>query len=327
MARTNISHASLVSLSHLLDIGAFSHLGSSLLTSVGATRFQESVSSRITLDDEDPAIIARMLLFIYIDTYPVSDIAAEGTGRGQFRTIIDPFKNDATDTPEWATRANLHALMFAAAEKYWVLGLQKHSAHRFLAAFSEDTDFELQPERGVRDRPSSEGASYLDHAEGLSSDPRKLPEQVGTSTTSDVVDAWVLETSIIRQVYTSTPAHCRTLRNIVVCQVKLSTARCADDDQHKGPLESESILALLQELPEVAFDLASTVITKRMYRCFNCEQLKRAFVRRCKCGKLDRCVKPECLERMQQESICPYCFCLGTLVFTAGDIGRSGTST
>ena len=268
-----------------------------------------------------------MLLYIYIDTYPVSDIAAEGTGRGQFRTITDPFKDNAADIPKWATRANLHALMFAAAEKYWVLGLQKHSAHRFLAAFAEGTDFALQPERGVRNRSSSEGANYLDNAKGPSSGPHNLPGEAETSTASDVVDAWVSETSIIRQVYTSTPAHCRTLRNIVVWQIKFSTAQCADDDLDISPLESDSILALLQELPEFAIDLASTVITRRMYRCFNCEELRGTLVGRCKCGKVDRCVEPECLERMQQESICPYCFCLGTLVFAGGGIGRSGTST
>ena len=315
-----LSHLPVASLPPHAYWGLHSHVNSSLLTSIGVTQFRESVSSRITLDDEDPAIIARMLLYIYINTYPVSNIAAEGTGRGQFSTITDQFKNDAFDKPEWAARANLHALMFAAAEKSWVLGLEKHTAHRFVAAFCESTDYALWPEKGILDRSSGDGMNTSSDEENFNSQSQLARGDAEPSATPGVVDDWTIEAPIIRQVYTSTSTHCHTLRNVIVWQMKHSIAICADNDYANGSLESESILALLRELPELAFDLASSVMTKRSYRCSNCNDVSHSLVTRCKCGKLDRCVEPECLQRMQQESICTECYCFGTMLFTAEDV-------
>ena len=116
-------------------------------------------------------------------------------------------------------------------------------------------------------------------------------------------DHWKHDADIIKLVYGSTPSHCRQLKDAVVWQIKLDIA----DNIDKHPLESDVMVAALKAVPELAFDIASTIILKRKYVC-SCHKRLRAVVKRCSCGKLDRRIKPACLRRMDEESICFGCF-------------------
>ena len=285
--------------------------------------FQEGFSARVQLDDEDPATVARMLLFIYTNAYPISDVAAGTLGHGQFHAIEDSFKHDATDKAEWVNRAKLHALMYAAADKYSIDGLQNHSAHRFLAAFCEYEDIELDPENGVFNRCDNYDSAPSDRHLASESESHSQQENPSPRSPSDPKeDPWIKEAEIIRLVYTSTPTHCRTLRHAVVRTIK----RCSINHDEHSPLESDSILTVLHELPELAFDLASTVMSNRSYPCSNCNTSCQSLVTRCKCRKLDRCIEPVCLHSMQQESICAGCHCFGTILFATEGIEGDANS-
>ena len=79
------------------------------------------------------------------DKYPISGVSANNPGLGQFHSIDDQWavKDDdasAANLPEWASRAKLHAMVYAEGEKYSVLGLQQYSARTFLAAFCEQDE-------------------------------------------------------------------------------------------------------------------------------------------------------------------------------------------
>ena len=280
-----------------------------------ASPFQESSTSRVKLDGEHPAILARVLLFIYTDTYPVSDISASDTGHGQFKSIQDPFKNDSADEEEWVKRSKLHVLVYAVAEKYAISGLQKHSAHRFLIAFAEEEDIAIHPENGNPWTPPTPERNHEDSS-GEEDSPdidTDLPHRkvLPRDPSIDAGDSWTNEAETIRLVYSSTPLHSPTLRHAVVWQIK----RCIANQKTPHPLESDALLAVIHDVADFAFDLASTVLSQIKYRCSKCASKSRSLVRRCQCRKLDRCLEPACLQRMQEESICAECFCFGTVMF------------
>ena len=61
---------------------------------VCSSSFSEGVNARVNLDDDEPAIVARMILFMYIGTYREGyDISSDLSGQKQFSRVTDQFNS------------------------------------------------------------------------------------------------------------------------------------------------------------------------------------------------------------------------------------------
>lgn len=285
--------------------------------------FQESSSSRVNLEEDDPAIIARILLYIYTDDYPVTKVSEDSPGHGQFRSINDHWASKGSDPneadpPTWVKWARIHVAMYAEGEKYSVPGLQECSARKFLVAYWEQHRIE-EPLDDDSDGPKtlSPHASVLTAEQRYYSSTESLPiidshSQHIANPESDalnrVKDRWVHEADLIKLVYESTPSHCCSLRNVVVKKFKA----CVIGPIYQHPIDSNAMVAVLDEIREFAFDVASTFLSNYGYKCDHCKRHVRALIRRCRWGKVE-CKQAECLQKSSEESICDNCLHFGTL--------------
>ena len=250
---------------------------------VCSSDFSEGVNARIDLDDDEPALVARMILFMYINTYrDESDIASEIDGQRQFSRIVDNAKAEidaswAEGKDTWPAFAKLHVLMYAMGDKYSIPSLCKQSTAIFVRDFRT-------PERDVHrwddDSPDS------------------------------LTDVWEPRAALMRLIYTSTPSNDRGLKDIVLFFVLLDIAN--PNILLLSPLESKAMAQAMEDIPELALEIATSTLSRRPWTCQVCKEPMRLLARRCQCGKIDSCEVLQCLGIARASAVCTRCYCVGT---------------
>lgn len=108
---------------------------------VCSSNFSEGVNARMDLDDDEPALIARMIVFMYVGTYGEGpDIASEMHGQRQFSKIVDNSKPEIEASYGEAKEmcpgvVRLHVLMYAMGDMYSIPSLCKRSTAYFVEDF------------------------------------------------------------------------------------------------------------------------------------------------------------------------------------------------
>ena len=253
--------------------------------------FIEGSAARSTLD-EDPAIVARMLIFAYTQTYHTEALQADKMENAQFKAIKDPYGDQSFNEKsfDWETRARLHAMLYALSDKYELISLKHQARQRFLIAFSEVDEYS-----NICDDVVNDVKGYW-------------PEEYKSS--------WAKNAAVCQVVYETTPHNDRGLRDMLVDYI-LSWIR---EDELKDLCEANAVLSstemmqVIAETRDLAFDLAIMRHSIRQHACEICKEEIDCLASRCGCGKYDTCTEDGCLRQAQIGSFCCSCKRLGTTV-------------
>lgn len=116
--------------------------------------------------------------------------------------------------------------------------------------------------------------------------------------------------SFIRHVYCSTPQSDRGLRDVVFKDLKGRFDR--PDEMHNWRF----LYDLVEEIPDLAVDLARLHISEACYVCLFCAESGQIIIKApclCRPAWSYSCVKDECVRRIKARSFCTSCYKLGTI--------------
>ena len=121
---------------HRVIISSRSNYFEKACSSVG---FKESAENCITFPEDEPILIARMLLYIYTSDYLEQPNAGNPKSSVTLRNLVSHAAEDKTkvdqDMAEDPTPAILAAQMYVISQKYTINGLGEQSLGRFNAQF------------------------------------------------------------------------------------------------------------------------------------------------------------------------------------------------
>ena len=123
-------------------------------------------------------------------------------------------------------------------------------------------------------------------------------------------DIWRIRAIRVRLVYSSTSNHCRGLRDIVSLNFKSTIDN--PDAILRSPLESNAVMKTMEQVPDIAFDLASRAWSHRPWNCTECLRSMKVLVLNCQCGRFDRCEGQHSVSLVEEQSLCLECFRPGT---------------
>lgn len=168
--------------------------------------WKEAKEARIELKEEDPAIVARVLLFVYTENYPSTLVAP---AQSQLAGIEDDYSNYSEDNIDMGQLVNLHLEMFAIATRLGIKDLCDTARGRFAATLGEWVCPESVDDPGCFFR---------------------LP---------GIVD-------IIKKVYTTTPEDHRQLRDVIAFHASLDKWSCScSGDHYRGIAAFKEVPELL----------------------------------------------------------------------------------
>ncbi|KAK5946893.1 hypothetical protein PMZ80_001038 [Knufia obscura] len=102
-------------------------------------------------------------------------------------------------------------------------------------------------------------------------------------------------------IYNSTPVKDRHLRNIVVRQFQWAL------HHDRSLLDMDKLEKLLNEIPSLAFDLATIPLTKDTYKCSGCSHWQHALTLRCEHKERHKANDNECFKLGLKEQECFKC--------------------
>ena len=278
------------------------------------SNFTEGQNNKVTLDDEDPALLCRLIKFIYGDSYPSHSISDDAPGHGKFRTVNDrcvfKFDNSVTgkqiyrfDTItcslhfssdprnikqiDWARRALIHVMMYVLGDKYDVSGLKAYSSRQFLASFCHLDE------------------NVFDNIDRLQLTIDELPRQHYSLTAARV------RHHIVKYIYDKTPDHWTELRDVILWDFEFAENRKTIYDPSGSHLSPEGIRAF----PKLAAVCSTIILSERSWKCSHCHLDAEMLTDSCDCGLLDFCSKGACLQKITNRSICFKCLRFGPLGF------------
>ena len=243
------------------------------------------------LTDEDPALVARAILFMYGGSYPTTNISGspQHPECHQFTTIEDIYHDERFENSQFFLhRLCLHTLMYALGDKYGMVALKDYSRYRFLLAFTGNDENDPGEETEWDDDDILEAMKAEDD------------------------DVWQELAPIIKLVYSTTPDSDRGLRNIVVQLVLLRTWRT-----HLSMiLELPAFRDLLMDLPELQWEMITMPISMRQYDCTSCKDgdTVLTIAQKCACGKIGSCRKRQCAESAMKNTFCVNCLTLDCIM-------------
>ena len=252
------------------------------------SQFSEGSTARSTLD-EDPALVARMLIFAYTHTYHTEPLQNLKCVNSQFKTVPDPFGEQPSDdeTLDYETRAQLHVQLYGLADKYEFGHLKHQARQRFLIAFSDADEYSSSCYEGI-------------------------PNDDTSSLPATLASGWAQDARLCEAVYATTPHNDRGLRDVVLVHI-LQTSDGTDNEECRAFLESREMMQLISTTPDLAVDLATMRMSAWSHECEGCGTDPRVLARRCGCDKFDRCSNDECLRQAKLNSFCNWCGRLGTV--------------
>lgn len=235
----------------------------------------------MNLHDDDPALIARMLAFLYTGEYCVDSLTATPSGLPlyQFHGVQDPF---LVDDMNWASKCRLHCHLFALADKYAIHTLRTQAHSRFARDYYHFYDEDDQ------------SVSSDSSAEETSQDNKELEKT----------------SSVVRVVYESTPESVTELRRVVVRNVRRNAKHSV--------FNNSAMRAVLKDVPDFAYDLtlahqSSTV--NHNSKCGKCGRDWVEYPHPCACGIVGTCGATECRQKWVRESVCLECYTVGVLSY------------
>jgi hypothetical protein len=234
---------------------------------------QEGQTGNIDLPEDDPSIIARLLLYIYTGNYPTAKLNPQLSGQAQFHSIIDTHHDpEEEDDFSWMARAKLHVLTTEAAVKYDIHNLFKHAARRFLKAYhgEDESDFFGNLE------------SYDDD------DKMELDEDMA---------------EMGRFICSNSLASDRLPRLALIDTCVISRGRLDEP----GPM-----LSLYKSVPELSIDVASSQFRKIQWKCMVCQKAEVLLEFPCADGYFN-CKKEGCVKHYEKNIWCPSCLQIGTM--------------
>lgn len=244
------------------------------------SQFQESKTAQVSLPEDEPALIARMIIFAYTLAYHTGSIQSPKPEHEQFKNILDPYGDKPTDNQsyDWTTRSKLHIRMYALADKYEIASLKQQSRQRFVFAFTGLDEYQ----------PNAFCNQQFDHVE---------------EPLVQYQDRQLELAQMLRFIYSSTPEHDRGLRDIVLHQLLYAHR----DRKIDWPLKSKELLAAISETHQLALDLAIRRFSSFLYKCDICHERSYPLEWRCDCGGVDDCTRVHCIEARKRSLLCIYC--------------------
>lgn len=243
----------------------------------------ESQNSRIVLQDEDPSLVIRMLIYLYSGDYPkVSTSKHSGIILSQFMSVRDDYEH-AHKT--WYGSAELALRLYELADRRCITPFKNLCIEHFV--------------RGFHDAP---GSTYED-----SKDNKRESKETDLSYDKHIATR---DASIIKIAYSITTntndEHAQQIRNIIVTYFLVRI-------MYHDALECVPYQRLLADLPDFAYDVARSRLSSRSYECkhSDCGAILDVRLVTCKCGKLQRCDDQGCIERRRRMTVCDCCCRLG----------------
>lgn len=245
--------------------------------------------------DEDPAIIARLLAFMYTGEYCVKSLTTTPSGI-QLNQFLGVENSLVVSNNDWCNKCVLHCHVFALADKYDLPLLRTAAYVRFTQSYHEDDKDEGLSNAGENAKDGQDADNDEDDSEDI----------VYTDEELQYISV------IIREVYGSTPATVRELRRVIILNMQ--------DSVKDLIFNNPAMRAALTEVPDFACDLAIAhqsgpyVLESKCSACgesewdINVQEL-------CACGKTGCCERPECQQKWTRESICTDCFAVGTQIY------------
>ena len=213
--------------------------------------FQEGQTSSVPLPKDEPELIARMLIFAYFSTYPVTSISDKPFS--QFKAVQDRHSTTRNSELDCVARAKLQMHMYALADKYDLPALKAQSRQRFLISFYEQDEYTLDYERG--------------------------PDE----------NNWAVNADIIGLVYTATPWTDRGLRDIVLeFYVRIAQNGAGYTRALASPAVRTPVAQSVDLATGIALNTLSTVCYKCEI-CAEVDS--RGLSSLCDCGKVDSCTQ------------------------------------
>ena len=273
------------------------------------SNFQEGQTSSVNLED-DPALVARLIVFAYTTTYPTASLTSDGLKVDQFAGVDDDSFAEREETDlKWLDRAILHSRMYALADKYGATSLKQHSRQRFFISYAESDEYDSDKFPGdfkldidiVESNQSVEGA--VDSDSSMSDEEEDIEDWPGTS-------AWKDSCRVIALVYSTTPVHDRGLRDIV-----LDSLWAVLDMSHRAMvIDVPGVRKLISDHPQLAYDLAVNPRRGVDTICEHCgREIKANLGFCCAHGKTNSCTDEDCQLLFKRESFCYRCYHLGTI--------------
>ena len=251
-------------------------MASGFFNALSDSAFIEGQTSTVRLDEEQPALVARLLLFAYTSSYPTTPISDQPVP--QFKMLPEPPINEDGRATEWTFRANIHVHMYQLADKYDMPLMKAQARKRFLIAFygkdEYHPDFEI----------------------------------FGTAVETC---HWSTKADMISYVYTQAPSVDRELRDIVS---HYYIRRMNTTKDYRSLMESTAMRDLVINTPDFATDVALCTDTTMVHMCESCDLKKKPFLAwRCECGKVDSCESEGCRRKAKEATFCIDCCGIGCL--------------
>ena len=241
----------------------------------------------IKLDDVEPAVVGRMLIWLYTGRYSVAQLAETSP---LFIGVEEPRVEDVGVDfggyrQEELRQQTLHLLLHAAAKDFGLPSLQEEALRGSCRALKGDIEF-----------------------------------------TNNFNAASVSTQQLVKTVYAETSKDDRSIRDIVLKQLHYDL-HSRELDRYFGDADraEEGVLKIISEMPALAVDMASSSLTAgngKCTTCLDCCPRFPALMRPCSCGKLKDCINSECVEQRMKPQ---YCSCCGAFTLFPPMTARAAT--
>lgn len=238
--------------------------------------FRESLESTLDLPDDEPEIIARLLLHIYTGKYYEELPFSENSGLSKIVDTLMGADSASYGAPEpddeprknklFVDRCMIHAKVFAVASKYEILPLADKARRAFLAEM------------------------YWRHNCYCMQD---LSCKKNLNTFLEVLEL-IYETPL------NSP-----LKDIVTQYCSMEKSECT-----RCKWGASFLIDTMRRIPDFAVDMATCFITSKKdeWFCKKCCGGVDVLIRPCDCGKMTAaCQEPKCVEKDRKATQCRQC--------------------
>lgn len=233
----------------------------------------------MNLQDDDPALVARMLAFLYTGEYCVESLTTTpfGLPLSLFGDVHDPF---VVADMSGLQKCLLHCQIFALADRYAISSLRTEAHSQFTRDYYGDSEED--------DGGKSETGDYFYDDDEL-----------------------VQVSSLIRAVYESTPATVRELRRVLIRNIFVSSRRHLFDNA--------AMRAVLTEVPDASDLVLAhhSGPINRQTTCEACDEKEKDYnvQELCACGNVGPCDVLACQQQWKKESVCERCYVVGKMSY------------
>lgn len=239
--------------------------------------FREATDRTVTLEDEDPFIVAHAIYYLYVGRILLLEQGHDGltysTSIRQIGQFSDLKDHEGASHQDYKGAEKMLALLYAFGEKFLVPGLKREAYLEF---------FQMH---------------YPPLAPAILTRSRKA---AGTVTL--IGPEWLEEhKDVIKAIFQTTPDSDRGLRDVVILTYHIW-------DRFFGGVKSEVIRELFCDCPDFAFGVISKPLRPKLFGCSKCEAWVRILgPQRCSCSDFFDCKSNKCAREDAETWRCPLC--------------------